>query len=160
MSLALLIAAQLSCAAPALMAQAPATNPTVVDVLNPPAPPDDGPRNQAFFLALNRAKNLARAAAEQANGGLNRYIAESKMYGGGSNTDYTYTNGFFTFQFVGGAPGWQPQGLPPTVESVISVSFDGKTVRTDYNGPIRSGTPTPAVTPQPTCTCPPAPNQP
>lgn len=164
MSLALLVAAQLSCAAPALMAQTPPATPsttetpTGVDVVNPPAPPDDAPRNQAFFLALNRAKNLARVAAEQANGGLSRYVAESKMYGGGSGTDYTYSNGFFTFQFVGGAPGWQPQGLPPTVESVISISFDGKTVRTDYNGPIRSNTPT--ATPQPTCTCPPAPNQP
>lgn len=159
MPLALLVAAQLSCAAPVVTAQAPAANPNGVNVLNPPAPPDNGPRNQAFFLALNRAKNLARVAAEATNGGLNRYVAESKMYGGGSGTDYTYKNGFFTFQFVGGAPGWQPQGLPPTVESVISVSFDGKTVRTDYNGPIRSGT-TPTSSPQPTCTCPPAPNQP
>ncbi|QFZ90999.2 hypothetical protein [Synechococcus elongatus] len=153
MSLALLVAAQLTCAAPSLMAQAPTTSPTAVDALNPVAPPDNTPRNQAFFLALNRAKNLARAAAEQANGGLNRYVAESKMYGSGSGTDYTYSNGFFTFQFVGGVPGWQPQGLPPTVESKISVSFDGKTVRIDYNGPIRSGTPTA----QPTCTCPPTP---
>lgn len=150
MSLALLIAAQLSCPLPAVMAQA---EPALTEILNPAAPPDDAPRNQAFFMALNRAKNLARATAERANGGLNRYSAESKMFGGGSQTDFVYKDGFFTFQFLGGVPGWQPEGLPPTVESVISVSFDGRTIRTDYNGPIRPETSTPMPA-QPNCVCP------
>ena len=44
----------------------------------------------------------------------------------------------FTFRFYGGKPGWQQEGLPPTVETEILVAPNGRSIeRVIYNGPPR-----------------------
>jgi hypothetical protein len=85
-------------------------------------------------LALNRAKNYARQAAESLNGGLSNYRAEPAMHGPSSDAPYTDNgNGAWTFTFLGGRPG---SGILD-VETVVTVSHDGETVNIDYNGLIR-----------------------
>lgn len=83
---------------------------------------------------ITRAMNLARQAAEKANGGLSNYRAEAAMYGPSENAPYVDNgNGTVTFTFLGGRP-----VQPPTLQSVVTVSLDGSQVTMDYNGPIRS----------------------
>lgn len=84
--------------------------------------------------ALNRARVLARQAAVRANGGANRYRPEDRMYGPALQTPYSYSDGYFTFRFQGGPPGWQVLGQPPLRETIVSVSFNGDEVQIDYNG--------------------------
>lgn len=89
------------------------------------------------LLDLNRAKNLARQAAERANGGLGYYRAESSMHGPASKSPYVDNgNGSWTFTFKGSRPG----ETTPSYESVVTVSREGN-VTTDYNGSVRSSTP-------------------
>jgi hypothetical protein len=77
-----------------------------------------------------RAMNLARQAAEKANGGLNNYRAEQSMYGPGSNAPFKDNgNGTLTFTFLGGPP-----AAAPTIKSVVTVSLQG--VSLDSNEPI------------------------
>jgi hypothetical protein len=84
-------------------------------------------------IELNRAKNLARQAAEVANGGLGNYRAEAAMHGAAKESPFVDNgNGTWTFTFKGQKPGASVY----TVETVVTVSQDG-TVRVDYNGPIR-----------------------
>jgi hypothetical protein len=80
-----------------------------------------------------RAMNLARQAAERANGGLNNYRAEQSMYGPANKSPFKDNgNGTLTFTFLGGQP-----AAPPTVQSVVTVSLNGSLVSVDYNGPIK-----------------------
>lgn len=91
--------------------------------------------NPEMIGALNRAKNLARVAAESANGGLGNYRAESSMHGPAIEAPYVDNeNGTWTFTFKGNVPG----ATTPTVESVVTVAKDGSKVTVNYNGPIRS----------------------
>jgi hypothetical protein len=84
-------------------------------------------------IDLTRAKNLARQAAEEANGGLSRYRAEDAMHGPATEAPYVVnTDGSWTFTFLGGAPGSSEY----TVESVVTVTPSGS-VTVDYNGAIR-----------------------
>lgn len=86
------------------------------------------------IFSLSRAKNLARQAAEQANGGLSQYRAETSMHGNATSSPFVDNgDGTWTFKFYGGEPGFSV----PTVESVVTVAKDGSWVRVDYNGPIR-----------------------
>jgi type II secretory pathway pseudopilin PulG len=83
---------------------------------------------------LNRAKNYARQAAEERNGGLQYYRAEALMHGPVEQTRFVENgDGTVTFTFYGGAP-----AAPPTIESVVTVAIDGWQTTVDYNGPIRS----------------------
>ncbi|HAA27385.1 MAG TPA: hypothetical protein DCE56_06505 [Cyanobacteria bacterium UBA8553] len=83
---------------------------------------------------LNRAKNLARQAAERENGGLGNYRAESSMHGPASQSPFVDNgNGSWTFTFKGR----RPYSDAPSIESVVTVSQDGR-VNIDYNGAIRS----------------------
>ena len=84
-------------------------------------------------IALNRAKNLARQAAEAANGGLGKYRAEASMHGASKESPFVDNgDGTWTFTFQG----YKPGSSVYTVETVVTVSQDGR-IRVDYNGPIR-----------------------
>lgn len=92
-----------------------------------------GPR---ALINLGRAENLARQAAENANGGLEHYRAEDSMYGPAEQSPHVYDgHGRWTFTFNGHAP----DSDVPTVESIVTVSRSGR-VEVNYNGPIRSDT--------------------
>lgn len=81
---------------------------------------------------ITRAMNLARQAAERANGGLSNYRAETAMYGPSEKAPYIVNgDNSLTFTFLGGRP-----ALPPSIQSVVTVAADASTIRIDYNGPI------------------------
>lgn len=89
----------------------------------------------SYIYDLSRAKNLARVAAERANGGLSQYRAEMSMHGPAADAPYVDNgNGTWTFTFMGGAPGY----VTPNVESVVTVDRSTWAINVDYNGPIRS----------------------
>jgi hypothetical protein len=83
---------------------------------------------------LNRAKNLARQAAVQANGGLGQYRPEDAMHGPAAQSPHV-DNGDGTWTFT--IRGRRPNSQVFTMETVVTVSRDGKQVTVDYNGPIR-----------------------
>lgn len=97
-----------------------------------------------------RAANLARMKAERLNGGLGVYRPAPCMFeqGGGPCLVSRGSKGF-TFRFLGEQPGWRQLGIPPTVETEILVSPDGRSVlEVIDNGPVREamalpGLPTP-----------------
>ena len=83
---------------------------------------------------LNRAKNLARQAAERANGGLNYYRAENAMHGPAAEAPFVENeDGTVTFTFVGGSPGF----TTPTVQTIATVNLETGAVQLNYNGSIR-----------------------
>ncbi len=83
--------------------------------------------------AQTRAMNLARQAAERANGGLNNYRAETSMYGPATQSPFKDNgNSTLTFTFLGGQP-----TAPPTLKSVVTVSLTSDAVTLDFNGPIQ-----------------------
>ncbi|MGL5063730.1 MAG: hypothetical protein ACRC62_27405 [Microcoleus sp.] len=85
-------------------------------------------------IELNRAKNLARQAAENINGGLGKYRAEASMHGTSEESPFVDNgNGSWTFTFKG----YRPGSSVYSVETVVTVSRDGG-VRVDYNGQIRN----------------------
>jgi hypothetical protein len=84
---------------------------------------------------LGRARNLARQAAEQANGGLGVYRTDASMHGRVSDAVCVDNgNGSWTFTIKGGAPGF----TTPTIETVVTVDSTNWQVKVDYNGPVRS----------------------
>jgi hypothetical protein len=90
------------------------------------------PASDVYFL--NRAKNLARQAAINANGGLGQYRPDPIMYGPAIQTAYTRQNdGSITFRFNGSAPA----SLTPKFETVATVTATG-VVNLDYNGTPRT----------------------
>jgi hypothetical protein len=83
--------------------------------------------------AQTRAMNLARQAAERANGGLNNYRAETSMYGPATQSPYKDNgNGTLTFTFLGGLP-----AALPTLKSVVTVSLTSDAVTLDFNEPVQ-----------------------
>ncbi len=94
------------------------------------------PTDPALILSLGRAQNLARQAAEKANGGLNNYRADISMYGPPSQAPYKYnSDGSWTFTFQGR----RPESSVPYVETAVTVSQDGSRVNVDYNRIIGPG---------------------
>jgi hypothetical protein len=90
------------------------------------------PASDVYFL--NRAKNLARQAAINANGGLGKYRPDPVMYGPAIQTAYARNNdGSITFRFNGSAPGIST----PKFETVATVAANG-VVSLDYNGNPRT----------------------
>lgn len=72
-----------------------------------PAPQRPLPRGSfeeisRYFRDLNRAKNLARQAAEIANGGLQRYRAEASMHGAAIDSPFEEFEDAWIFTFRGG----------------------------------------------------------
>lgn len=87
------------------------------------------------ILNLNRAQNLARQAAERANGGLGNYRAEASMYGPASLSPYIMnSDGTITFNIKGR----RPESSEFTIETVVTVAQDASTINVNYNGPIRA----------------------
>ncbi|MEY2979390.1 MAG: purine nucleoside permease [Prochlorotrichaceae cyanobacterium] len=85
-------------------------------------------------ITLNRAKNYARQAIEDLNGGLGLYQAEDVMHGPSEGAPYLDNgDGTWTFVFFGGAPGW----TTPTIESEVTVNQSTGEVVVDYNGSPR-----------------------
>lgn len=83
---------------------------------------------------LGRAQNLARQAAERANGGLNYYRAERSMYGPPSQAPFKENaDGSITFTFQGHTPGSDV----PSYQTVVTVSPDGEQVTVNSNEPAR-----------------------
>jgi hypothetical protein len=88
------------------------------------------PTDPAVLLSLGRAQNLARQAAEKANGGLGNYRADRSMYDPPSQAPYKYnSDGSWTFTFQGR----RPESSVPFVETAVTVSQDGSRVNVDYN---------------------------
>lgn len=88
----------------------------------------------AQITALGRAKNLARQAAEAANGGLEVYRADASMHGRVSDAPCVDNgNGSWTFTVRGGTPGF----TTPTQETIVTVDSNSWTIRVDSNGPVR-----------------------
>lgn len=119
--------------------------PTLPIVPDPrPVPPTPAPQRplprgsfeevSRYFRDLNRAKNLARQAAEIANGGLQRYRAEASMHGAAIDAPFEEFADAWIFTFRGGEPGF----TRPSIETQVRV--DRRTFQTTilYNGPIRS----------------------
>ncbi len=91
----------------------------------------------AQINALGRAKNLARQAAEAANGGLAKYQAAANMHGPVSIAPCKDNgNGSWTFTVMGGTPGFQT----PTQETIVTVTSSANitdwTVKVDSNRAI------------------------
>jgi hypothetical protein len=107
---------------------------SVLPIYAQTAPPSSGTTVIVTDLvALHRAKNLARMAAEKINGGLNYYRADRSMYGPVSEAPYVDNgDGTWTFTFSG----YQPGSTTPMVETAVTVSQDGSEVTVDYNRPI------------------------
>ena len=86
------------------------------------------------LVKLNRAKNLARQAAERANGGLTEYRPEPAMHGPAQRTEYEeLAEGVWQFTFKGR----RPRANEYTIESVVVVDSNTGDITVEYNGPIR-----------------------
>ena len=117
----------------ALSTLAVAVSPTLSNANPAPEYQTEGVRVINNNIELNRAKNLARQAAEAANGGLGNYRAEASMHGTSKESPFVDNgDGSWTFTFKGNKPGSSVY----TVETVVTVSQDGR-IRVDYNGRIR-----------------------
>ncbi|MEM9566896.1 MAG: hypothetical protein AAF974_01205 [Cyanobacteria bacterium P01_E01_bin.34] len=90
---------------------------------------------QASFTTgtITVSKNLARQAAERANGGLENYRAEPAMHGPALDAPYQDGGDTWIFTFRGGAPGENF-----TVESEIAVNKTSLAIDILYNGPLRA----------------------
>ncbi|NJR48726.1 MAG: hypothetical protein HC780_03370 [Leptolyngbyaceae cyanobacterium CSU_1_3] len=82
---------------------------------------------------LSRAKNLARQAAEAANGGLEIYRAEYSMHGFAARSPYRDQGDAWVFTFKGGMPGSETLNI----ESEIRVGKADFATTVLYNGVIR-----------------------
>ena len=94
---------------------------------------------QTISEAQMRASNLARMQAELINGGASHYSTADCMHqGGGGSCLKSNTAQGYRFLFLGGSTGWAARRDPPTLETVVLVSPDGKTSAVEYNGPVRA----------------------
>jgi hypothetical protein len=120
---------------------APLPNPNAVPPspapgpLAPSAPPTNNTDASGDLYFLSRAKNLARQAGINANGGLINYRPEAAMFGPALQSPFVRkADGSVTFTFKGGTPG-QATG---SIETVATVYPNG-TVTVEYNGPPQGG---------------------
>ncbi len=94
---------------------------------------------QAEQRAVNAAKNMARQAAERANGGLSAYRAEPAMYGAVVNSPCEKIGeNMWRFTFRGGSPTAVSLRAEYSTLSVVTVEGIGNesTFAVEYNGPI------------------------
>jgi hypothetical protein len=85
-------------------------------------------------IDLNRAKNLARQAAEAANGGIRYYRAEDSMHGPAYRCPYVDNGDSWTFTFSGARVG----SVTRTIQSVVTVYKSSSRILVAYNGPVRT----------------------
>ena len=87
------------------------------------------------LMALGRAKNVARQAAEAANGGISKYRADDAMHGPVSQAPCT-DNGdsTWTFTFQGTVPGDET----PAFETAVTIHSDTFEVKIDRNTDLRT----------------------
>jgi hypothetical protein len=85
-------------------------------------------------IDLNRAKNLARQAAEEANGGIRFYRAEDSMHGPASQCPYVDNGDSWTFTFLGR----RINSTAMTIRSVVTVYKTSSRVIVASNGPVRN----------------------
>jgi hypothetical protein len=98
-----------------------------------PSKDKDIDTNLKNLIKLNRAKNLARQAAERANGGLRLYRAEPTMHQAGEDTSHKINNdGTITFTFKGRLANESIF----TILSVVTVDLNRDIVTMNYNGEI------------------------
>jgi hypothetical protein len=95
---------------------------------------DDDDKKRVVRIDLNRAKNLARQAAESANGGIRYYRAEASMHGPAQNCPYVDNGDSWTFTFTGNSVGSQTK----TIQSVVTVYKSTSRIVMAYNGPVRT----------------------
>jgi hypothetical protein len=77
-----------------------------------------------FRPILRKSINLARQAAERANGGLSKYRAEGWTQSGEAPPGTCFvkpSERSLSLRIVGGSPGWQQFGERPTIKSVIRI---------------------------------------
>ena len=88
--------------------------------------------------ASKRAINLARGTATKSNGGLRLYHPARCMYVSPTKNPCLIKRDAIglTFRFLGGPPGWEVLGLSPTVESIVVIAPDGKSVITESHQEI------------------------
>lgn len=112
-----------------------------------------------FPFTRQRATNLARMQAERLNGGLSVYRPDACMYNRAAAGCLIVADAEgYTFRFLGGPPGWQVLGLPPTTETELRISADGRQVLSVlFNGAPRPTTAPQAVPLQPATPDAPAP---
>ena len=80
----------------------------------------------AQIIALGRAKNVARQAAEAVNGGIENYRAEDVMHGPVTKAPCTDNgDGTWTFNFQGMVPG-ESVPIRNTTVTIDSKTFDVK----------------------------------
>ena len=89
--------------------------------------------------ASKRAINLARGTAAKSNGGLRLYHPARCMYGNPTNNPCLTKRDAsgFEFRFRGGPPGWEVLGLHPTVESIVLIAPNGRSVIAESHEDIR-----------------------
>ena len=97
----------------------------------------------SFLLLVGSATaqtiSEARMQAELLNGGVNKYSTANCMHqGGGGTCMVSDTAKGFRFRFLGGAPGWVANRRPATLETEVLNFPDGRSLRVEYNGPIRT----------------------
>ena len=89
--------------------------------------------SEADIHFLARAKNLARQAGINANGGLNAYRPELSMFGPALESPYTRNaDGSVTFKFLGAVPG--AAVFDKETEAIVNPD---SSVNVVYNGPVR-----------------------
>ncbi|MFY8150274.1 MAG: hypothetical protein ACOVNL_13790 [Prochlorococcaceae cyanobacterium] len=100
--------------------------------------------SESIFSGI-RAVNLARNVAVKLNGGLGVYRPADCMFRSSSDGNTCLISRSaegFLFRFLGGPPGWQQLGLPPTIETEILISPNGRAVvNLVYNGALRAPAP-------------------
>ncbi len=82
---------------------------------------------------LGRAQNLARQAAEQINGGVEQYRADTSMFGPMDGTNCVISgDNQWTFTFTGSTP----YSSVPIVETVVTVNNQTWEVVVNSNTPL------------------------
>lgn len=89
--------------------------------------------------ASKRAINLARGAATASNGGLRIYHPARCMYLNPTNNPCLTKRdaGGYEFRFQGGPPGWEVIGMPPSVNSIVLIAPDGRSVIAESHEKIK-----------------------